>query len=144
MCIAADADANLSAFLACQANSQAEFQYSAYLMAYRFCYQTLQQLDSTAAQEVNAGVSERLYDDLADYDRFFPGAVQEDNFIALTNRLYNKLRSEDYVSPSTGDLLVSWYIQEIVLPTYGDDNPNRFDPYDETKVDLSGIVNAKK
>lgn len=147
MCIASDADANLSAFLACRANPQAEFQYSAYLMAYRYCYDALMLLSTAdsraAAQEVSSGVSDLLYQDLADYESFFSSAV-EDNFIAATNRIYDKVRNEEYTPIGTCDLLVSWHIQQIVLPTYGDQNPNRFDPYDESKVDLSGIVNAKK
>ena len=148
MCIASEADANLSAFLACRANPYAEYRYSAYVMAYWYCYDALMHLDSddarAAAQEVSSGVSDLMYQDLADYESFFSGSKQGDNFIAATNRLYNKARDEEYIPAGTCDLLVSWHIQEIVLPTYGDQNPNRFDPYDETKVDLSGIVNAKK
>ena len=34
-----------------------------------------------------------------------------------------------------------WHIQEDVLPTMIEEE-NKFDPYDETQVDLSGIANA--
>ena len=40
------------------------------------------------------------------------------------------------------DLLVNWHIQTVVLPSITQ-TETRFDPYDTTKVDLSGIVNAK-
>ena len=40
------------------------------------------------------------------------------------------------------DLLVNWHIQEVVLPAI-EVVESRFDPYDETQVDLSGIVNAR-
>ena len=40
------------------------------------------------------------------------------------------------------DQLVSWHLQEIVLPTKVDEKPV-FDPFDPNQVDLSGIVNAK-
>ena len=39
------------------------------------------------------------------------------------------------------DLLVSWHIQTIVLPTKVVED-TKFDPFDESQVDLSGIVNA--
>ena len=40
------------------------------------------------------------------------------------------------------DLLVNWHIQTVVLPSITvEESP--FDPYDENKVDLSGIVNAR-
>ena len=38
MCIAAERDANFAAFLACSVHSDREFRYSAYFMAYRYCY----------------------------------------------------------------------------------------------------------
>ena len=42
------------------------------------------------------------------------------------------------------DLLVSWHIQEVVIPSQTDEETESvFDPYDESQVDLSGIVNAK-
>ena len=40
------------------------------------------------------------------------------------------------------DLLVSWHYQRVVLPSITT-TEKKFDPYDETQVDLSGIVNAK-
>ena len=39
------------------------------------------------------------------------------------------------------DLLVSWHIQEYVLPLLKEDEV-KFDPLDETQVDLSGLVNS--
>ena len=40
------------------------------------------------------------------------------------------------------DLLVSWHYQREILPTLVHQE-QKFDPYDENQVDLSGIVNAK-
>ena len=40
------------------------------------------------------------------------------------------------------DLLVSWHIQTVVLPSIAVEE-SLFDPYDETQVDLSGIVTAQ-
>ena len=43
---------------------------------------------------------------------------------------------------SVTDLLVSWHIQNFILPTQVEEEV-LFDPKDESQVDLSGIVNAK-
>ena len=40
------------------------------------------------------------------------------------------------------DLLVSWHIQTVVLPSITVEE-SQFDPYDESQIDLSGIVNAR-
>ena len=37
------------------------------------------------------------------------------------------------------DLLVSWYIQEVVIPSQQQDE-QRFDPYDPDQVDLTGLI----
>lgn len=137
MCIAGDQDAILAAFLACRANSRAEFQYSAYFMAYRYC---LQSLSGIAEMEANVatlrqGESEFLKQDLAEYEKSF--AVKSDlSYAAAAD-------SED--APAryhVTDLLVSLYIKEIVLPQQAEDK-KIFDPMDETQVDLTGIPNAK-
>ena len=40
------------------------------------------------------------------------------------------------------DLLVSWHIQEVLLPSLAvEEDP--FNPLDKTQVDLTGIVNAQ-
>ena len=39
------------------------------------------------------------------------------------------------------DYLVNWYIQEIVAPTMVEEE-QKFDPYDETQVDLSGLPHS--
>ena len=129
MCIAIDRDADFSAFLAGQANSVKEFQYSSYLMAYRYCYNALYAEGSseatTAAARIDSGVNAKLRHDLDIYNRFLKenGGSTSDSEVA--------------------DLLVSWHIQEVVIPSQTEDTEAVFDPYDESQVDLSGIVNAK-
>ena len=39
------------------------------------------------------------------------------------------------------DLLVSWHLQTVVEPMHKQED-SKFDPMDETKVDLSGLANA--
>jgi len=151
MCIAIEGDANFAAFLACQANESVEFQYSAYFMAYRYCYNALagsgKAAAAAAAARVNNGVSDRLYRDMAYYNDFF-ASRQDDKATQLAdtvNDTYLKTSGDEAGIESYGqvcDLLVNWHIQEVVMPTITvEEKP--FDPYDETQVDLSGIVNAK-
>lgn len=152
MCIAIERDANFGAFLACQANSSKEFQYSGYFMAYRYCYDALYAQGSaeatTAAARIDSGVNANLRADLDTYDRFFHDHMDKDatKMANNINDKYLKTNGDEEGIDSyaqVSDLLVSWHIQEVVLPSLQEDDVSVFDPYDESQVDLSGIVNAK-
>ena len=139
MCIATERDGNFAGFLACQANESPEFQYSAYFMAFRYCYNALMSDGSTeasaAAARVGTGMSEELYRDLEAYNQFFDAGTVR---VAAVTTGTEGVKSYGPVC----DLLVSWHIQEVVLPSIAvEETP--FDPYDESQVDLSGIVNAR-
>ena len=141
MCVSTEWDANFAAFLAGHVNESVEYQYSAYFMAYRYCYMSLLNSNdasaSAAAARVNNGISDELYQDLTYYNSFFSGS-------AAPGTAATAGASEENVSPygKVTDLLVSWHIQQIVLPSLTvEELP--FDPYDSTQVDLNGIVNAK-
>jgi hypothetical protein len=150
MCIANERDANFAAFLACSVNPDVSFQYSAYFMAYRYCYSALaginSQASAAAVARINNGVSEKLRQDLTYYDTFFStNQDQSATRIADTaNDTYLKasgVRSGIGSYAQVCDLLVNWHIQTVVLPSITvEESP--FDPYDESQVDLSGIVNA--
>jgi len=143
MCIYTEEDANFAAFLTGSVNESVEYQYSAYFMAYRYCYMALVNANTTeasnAAARVNSRVTDELYQDMSHYNKFFStsggsGAAAATNLTPDENGFvsYGKV----------ADLLVSWHIQQIVLPSIVvEEDP--FDPYDSTQVDLSGIVNAK-
>jgi hypothetical protein len=151
MCIASERDANFAAFLACQANESVDFQYSAYFMAYRYCYNALakdsSQEASAAAARVSSGVNDKLYQDMVNYTQFYSGNQNATaaSAAATANDTYLKASGETEGIKSYGqvcDLLVSWHIQEVVLPSITVvEKP--FDPFDESQVDLTGIVNAK-
>lgn len=130
MCIANEEDSAFAAFLAGHANSSKEFQYSAYLMAYHYCYNALYNQGSadatTAAARIDSEANANLKHDLKVYDGFCKG------------------RKSDTSDSLVADLLVSWHIQQVVIPSQTDETESVFDPYDESQVDLSGIVNAKK
>ena len=134
MCIATETDASFASILTCVANESIEYRYSGYFVAYRYCYNALAsshiQNASAAAARVSAGVSDELYRDMANYDKFFTGVGGSG--------------SESGTDAGFGtmcDLLVSWHIQEVVLPSISVVE-ERFDPMDESQVDLTGIVNA--
>lgn len=147
MSIAPERDANFAAFLACTANSDPQFQYSGYLMAFRYCYTALTSVDAQGAVTVSQGISQQLRGDMAGYTAFFDNRVPttSSDLASSVNDAYLKLSGEEGGSDSYAevcDLLVNWHIQTVVLPSITvEDSP--FDPYDETQVDLSGIVNAR-
>ena len=151
MCVATERDANFAAFLACSVHSDVSFQYSAYFMAYRYCYTALAsvrtQASTAALQQLIAGVSDTLQRDLNTYDAFFSAKQDKaaTNFADSVNDAYLKTSGVSSGVASYGevcDLLVNWHIQTVVLPSIREvESP--FDPYDESQIDLSGIVNAR-
>ena len=149
MCIAVERDANFAAYLACEANPDIQFQYSAYYMAYRYCYNALAAVGSpsaaAAAARVQSGVNAELAQDLKTYSQFFSDNYDENatKLADTVNDSYLKTSGDDAGISSYGevcDLLVSWHIQEVVLPAQREEASSTFDPYDESQVDLSGIV----
>ena len=151
MCIAPERDANFAAFLAASVNDSVEFQYSAYFMAFRYCYNVLATANSTeaaaAAGRVSSGISDQMRRDIQDYDSFF-SSKKDDTATRVAdtvNETYLKASGDSAGIQSYGqvcDLLVNWHIDQVVLPELTV-NVEPFDPYDESKVDLTGIVNAR-
>ena len=145
LCIARDDETNFAAFLSCTANENLEYQYSGYFMAYRFCIEALQSVDAEAAEEIAAGCSDTLQADIDGYDRYF----DENREDKLTTRLvttvtdtYNEATTNEEVRySSVCDYLVNWHISEYTEP---EEVETKFDPFDETQVDLSGLGNAKE
>ena len=144
MCIFTEEDANFAAFLAGHVNESIEYQYSAYFMAYRYCYTALATANtpetSAAAARVNKEVCDELYRDMTTYNKFF-SKVRGGSSSASINVSPDENGFVSYGKVT--DLLVSWHIQQIVLPSITvEESP--FDPYDRTQVDLSGNVNYKE
>ena len=142
MCITNDQDAAFAAFLACDSNPSVEFRYSAYFMAYRYCYNALADLEAgfaqTAARNLQSGESPLLMKDLESYNATF--AANADNAYAEPDP------DADQDAPTrsnVADLLTAWHIQEYVLP-YMIEEEALFDPMDETQVDLSGLPHIPK
>ena len=150
MSIATEGDANFAAFLASMANEDIQFRYSAYFMAYRYCYNALVRINtmesSAALARLSTGISDEMQHDLKAYDAFF-NSKRSDTATAVANTAndtYLKASGDESGVSSYGevcDLLVNWHYMTIILPTITEE-VTPFDPYDETQVDLSGNVNA--
>jgi len=150
MSIATERDANFAAFLAAMANDDIQFRYSAYFMAYRYCYNALVRINtmesSGAAARISAGLTEEMQHDMDAYNTFFRAKRNETatRVADTANDAYLKTSGDSSGVASYGevcDLLVNWHYKTIILPTITEvEDP--FDPYDENQVDLSGNVNA--
>ncbi len=118
--ITIDQDASLAAYLACRENSSIEFQYSGMLMSYRACLNAVAELEAITASGAYKRVSdlenENLQHDMRACNVFFGNRKQADAIVC--------------------DLLTSWYIQEIVLPSTIVEQ-DKFDPMDKTQVDVT-------
>ena len=144
MCISYERDANLAAFLACRVHTDPIFQYSGYFMALRYCYNALVTVGSSAAdnaaKQVYAGMTDQLKVDLANYRKFFNQHRDEGaaNLANTVNDNYIKVSGDASGTGSYNEvcnLLVSWHIQEIYLPTHQEE-VKQFDPLDKNQVDL--------
>ena len=149
MCIAYESDANLAAYLACIHNTDVHFQYSAYFMAFQYCYIALSNVGTSTANAAVAQIRNNISDLFRhDYNSYFETLAESQNEAAsnlanTVNDAYIKGSGDDRGVESYGDvcdLLVSWYIQEIYLPAHKEEIP-QFDPLDKDQVDLSGLPN---
>ncbi len=138
MCIALEDDANFAAFLACQANTDPQFQYSAFYMAYRYCYNALAKYDRAALQEIHNGASDLFRRDLKIYDAFF---AREQSTVATqvantANNAYIQASGDKNGTASYGLVateLTTWYLQEI--QNADADTQTKFDPTDKDYID---------
>lgn len=118
--ITIERDASFAAWMGCSYNDSIQFKYSGALMAYRYCLKALEDLDKVT----NAGAAARV---LAEES----AQVKHDR--ALCDSFYGNGETKD---AEVCDLLTSWHIQEIILPTQVE-KEDMFDPLDKSQVDLS-------
>ena len=143
LCIAREGEADFSAFLACAENDSIEYQYSGYFMAYRICINALTSVDEAAATRINDGISAALSQDLNELGDFFQQNRDEEltRLVTSVTAAYEEATADETVRHSTAcDYLVNWYIDQYVEEEAVE---QKFDPFDETQVDLSGLVNYK-
>ena len=123
--ITIEQDASFAAWLGCSHNDSVQFKYSGALMGYRYCLEALEELDKVT----NAGAATRV---LAEES----AQVKHDREIC--DRFYG---DNEMADAQVCDLLTSWHIQEVVLPTQVE-KEDMFDPLDKSQVDLSDHPNA--
>lgn len=156
MSIYTEPDAQFGAFLAGINHPSTAFQYSAYLTAYRECYDALLSAPTSTAQacakEADSGVNALLRADLEDYTDFFgktkPAPVSKARTVETDN---TETEPEETQEPlityseyeTVVDLLASWYIQEFVTPLHREEE-TPFNPLDASQVDLSGLGRGTK
>ncbi len=126
MAIVRQGDSEFAAFLACTANSSLDYQYSGYLLAFRYCYNALKAMDSAAAHasllRVEKELTPLLERDLDSCSKFLNKASKE--------------ADEELVY-----LLVNWHIQTVVLPRQEAEEPEvLFDPMDESNQELWDVI----
>ena len=131
-CIASQRDKHFGAFMVAQANTDPEFQYAAYVMAYRYC---LNALPETTASIVNAQANSKVKADVETWNEFVAPAE------ALAAEKAQKEGLVDTTNTEIAELLVRWQYQEIVIPSITEPE-KEFDPMDETQVDLTGLPHA--
>lgn len=123
MCVYSHEDAEFGAFLACAYNSDPQFVYSGYLMAFRQCYNALRTIHTGLGQEalnrVMADVDARVMADMEDYNDFLGSDAEK-------------------VEDSLCKMLVSWHIQEIAR--YDEEEEDTFDPMDESDERFQDIL----
>ena len=148
MCIANERDANFAAFLACSVHPDVEFEYSAYFMAYRYCFNALSTIRTQdgvlAAKEIKEGVGQKLQTDLHNYSSFFSQKRNDAaaSFADTANDTYLRSSGDSAGIGSYSqvcDLLVNWHIQQVVLPSISTEE-FVFDPFDRNQVDVSDII----
>ena len=132
MCIASQRDKYFGAFLACQANENADFRYAGYVMAYRYC---LNALPADVASTVQAKADAKVREDVATWDAFVEPAEK------LAAEKAQKEGLKDTTNAEVADLLTRWHYQQVVLPSITEPEVE-FDPYDESQVDLTGLPHA--
>lgn len=150
MCIAKENDANFAAFLACLANEDPAFQYAGYYMAYRYCYSALLSEGTAeavaAAARIDLQVNPYLRFDIKQYNNFFNSNRNEvlDKVGNAVNDTYIKASGDENGTESysnVSDLLVNWYVEEMVMPYLEEEDDTSFDPMDKDYIGgiLEGI-----
>lgn len=140
LCIAREGEADFSAFLACAENESIEYQYSGYFMAYRFCRDALYSVDEDAAAAIDSGVSAKLALDDSELGKFY-SSNRDEELTRLVNTVTgtyaDATAAEGVRYGSVCDYLVNWYIDQYVEE---EEVEVKFDPLDETQVDLTGLI----
>lgn len=118
MAFAREDEANFAAFLSCTAGERAEFVYSGYYSAFKYCFNALSKLDSAAAASVWSGVSKTVANDwngaVEHYD-----SVRSETASDIADTVYDSYLNAFSVESGVQsygevtDLLILWYFDEV-------------------------------
>ena len=125
MSIYHERDASFASITACIVNENPAYRYSGYLTAYYFCREALAAETTTTGKAAYMRVIEK-----------------EDAKVTKDLETYGNWLGEYIPDPEQTqihDLMVSWYINEYVLPNLIVEE-ELFDPMDKTQVDLSTTI----
>ena len=117
--VAAEDGANFCAYLACMANTDAEYRYSGAFAAFTYCSNALTRVDAAAAAQIWQSVDMGVYADaMAANEHYaqYEGKVQDT--VQKVNDAYLKFFDEEAGVQSYGevaDLLIAWYLQNSSL-----------------------------
>ena len=142
LCIAREDEADFAAFLSCAENESVEYQYSGYFMAYRICRAALLSVDEAAANTIDESVCAELRQDLEELGKFFDSNRDEEltRLVDTVTETYAEATADENVRHSSVcDYLVNWHLDQYVEEA---EIEQKFDPLDETQVDISGLVNG--
>ena len=147
MSIYSESDARFAAFLAGINNPDPLYQYSAYLMAYKYYYDAMASIPTStakaAATEVEGGLTDNMRHDLKQYTKFFGNRKVKANLKeeaadptapTAAPSVSSTVRFSEYADVS--DLLASWYIQNFIVPLHREE-VLPFNPLDPSQVDLT-------
>lgn len=118
MAFAREDEANFGGFLGCIFSERAEFVYSGYYMAFRYCYNALAKIDASAAAEVWSGVSDELAADCHASAVHYE-AVRSETASDIADSVYNTYLNSFSVESGTqsygevADLLIAWYLTTV-------------------------------
>ena len=116
MALAREDEANFAGFLACDASPDVDFRYSGYYNAFKYCYNSLYEVNADAASQVWAGVCPELAADNGAAVKHYE-ALEDETAVKVADTVYDgylKTFSVESGVQSYGevtDLLIAWQQQ---------------------------------
>ena len=112
-------------------------------MAVQICRSALFSVDEAAVEAIDEGICAELYQDMNELGDFFLQNQDEDliRLVTTVTDTYEEATTDETVRYSSAcDYLVNWHIDQYVEEEIVEE---KFDPFDESQVDLSGLGNYK-
>ncbi|MBE6984914.1 MAG: DUF3810 domain-containing protein [Ruminococcaceae bacterium] len=117
MAFAREDEANFAGFLACSKSERAEFVYSGYYSAFKYCYNALNKVDPSAASQIWSGVNAELAADFGGAYTHYE-QIRNETASSVADTVYNSYLNAFSVESGVqsygevADLLILWYFEE--------------------------------